>query len=68
MTATVELLWVLLNRGWLMEYRLIEGKCHYCYRSPSGLSGSDYMNTECDVFPSAVARWLVDHVPMRAME
>ena len=68
MNATADLLWCLIEKGWMLRTRFDRTipQVFFCYRSPGGISGDDYESTDPSVFPPAVTRWILDNVLMAA--
>jgi hypothetical protein len=68
MLATIELIQVLLVRGWMISGRekSREGRPCYTvitYTDPGGISGDDYQSPDLATFPPAVAEWILHNVP-----
>jgi hypothetical protein len=66
MQVTLELLEVLLEWGWEISYFNHRKPVyrHVTYRTPDGISGTDYHTDHLDVFPKGVEDWIRKNVPM----
>lgn len=65
MPVTLDLLEALIARGWTITGRRVGNATPLLeYRDPNGASGSTYQTVAFEQFPTVVAKWIWENVPM----